>query len=228
MYHFFYKIINNINGKVYYGKHSTDTINDGYMGSGVAIKRAIKKYGKENFSKQILKFFETEQEAILYEKSFITEDIVLNDKTYNLCTGGQGGASWQLWDKNSEEYKEIIKKISCKLVGVNVGKKYYDGRSKKEKNPMWGKFGEKHPLYGRKRPDVSHRLKTNSHMKYATSHPSWYPKQTYRFTFIDGKVITHTGMNDFCKKFGYQQGNLTKVLKGLRNRHRDIIKVEKL
>ena len=49
-YFYFYKITNNKNGKYYYGVHSTNNLNDGYMGSGVGIKRAIEKYGISSFT----------------------------------------------------------------------------------------------------------------------------------------------------------------------------------
>ena len=39
-YHYFYKIENIINGFYYYGIHSTNNLNDGYMGSGRKLKRA--------------------------------------------------------------------------------------------------------------------------------------------------------------------------------------------
>ena len=49
-----YQILNLKNGKIYIGKHSSKSMTDLYMGSGIAIKRAIKKYGRESFEKTIL------------------------------------------------------------------------------------------------------------------------------------------------------------------------------
>lgn len=47
-----YKITNIINGKVYIGKSIKNS--ESYMGSGILIKRAIKKYKLKNFCKEII------------------------------------------------------------------------------------------------------------------------------------------------------------------------------
>ena len=58
-YFYFYKITNNINNHYYYGVHCTDNLDDGYMGSGTRLHYAYKKYGMKNFTKEILKYFDT-------------------------------------------------------------------------------------------------------------------------------------------------------------------------
>jgi hypothetical protein len=89
-YNYFYKITNNINNHFYYGVHCTDNLDDGYMGSGTRLKYAYKKYGIENFSKEILKFFDSITEAYKYESEVVTEDLVHDPDCYNIKCGGEG------------------------------------------------------------------------------------------------------------------------------------------
>lgn len=84
MYYYVYKITNQINGKYYIGAHSTKKLDDGYMGSGKRIRYAINKYGVENFSKEILGFYNTKVEMYLAEKELVK----LGDDCYNLVEGG--------------------------------------------------------------------------------------------------------------------------------------------
>lgn len=62
MYNYFtiYKTTNLCNGKYYIGQHRTNNVNDDYLGSGIILKDAIKKYGKNNFKKEILFIFDNE------------------------------------------------------------------------------------------------------------------------------------------------------------------------
>jgi len=89
-----YKITNKVNGKIYIGKHQTNNINDGYMGSGILLKRAQTKYGAENFVKEILHIFDTEKEMNAKEAELVTEEFCLREDTYNMCVGGKGGFSY--------------------------------------------------------------------------------------------------------------------------------------
>lgn len=87
-YNYFYKITNNLNNHYYYGIHSTDNIDDGYMGSGTRLHLAYKKYGIENFTKEILKYFDTREEASEYEAEMVTEQLVKDKSCYNRIVGG--------------------------------------------------------------------------------------------------------------------------------------------
>ena len=115
IYHYFYKITNLKNNKFYYGVHSTDNLDDGYMGSGTIIKRIIKRYGKEYLKKDILKYFENSEDMFEYEKRFITEDVIKDPKCYNLTNGGNG------YSKNHYVTDEVRNKISEKR--KNTGSK---------------------------------------------------------------------------------------------------------
>ena len=66
-----YRITNLMNGKMYIGKHVTSNLGDGYMGSGLVINQALKKYGKENFRKEWLGFYEDEEELDYMERVFV-------------------------------------------------------------------------------------------------------------------------------------------------------------
>lgn len=87
-YNYFYKITNLLNNHYYYGIHSTDNLDDGYMGSGKRLRYAYKKYGIENFTKEILKYFDTRKEAGNYEAEMVTEQLVKDNNCYNCTVGG--------------------------------------------------------------------------------------------------------------------------------------------
>jgi hypothetical protein len=88
MYFCVYKIVNKINQKEYIGFHSTNDLNDGYMGSGKLILRALEKYGPSAFEKTILKVFDNQKEAEAYERYLVDEEYVNRPDTYNLSIGG--------------------------------------------------------------------------------------------------------------------------------------------
>lgn len=91
VFYVIYKITNNLNGKIYIGKHQTEDLNDAYMGSGKILRRAIAKHGRDNFSKEILHVFTEEAEMNAKEAEIVSAEFVKSDSNYNLCPGGRGG-----------------------------------------------------------------------------------------------------------------------------------------
>lgn len=109
-YYYTYKISNLINNKYYYGKHSTNNLYDNYSGSGTILKNAYKKYGKENFKFEVLKYFHNENELNIAEKELINDSVIFDKNSYNITIGGHGGKNKNLLnkvtvcDKNGKTY----------------------------------------------------------------------------------------------------------------------------
>ena len=89
-YHYFYKITNLLNNHFYYGVHSTNNLDDGYMGSGHRLHRVYNKYGQNNFIKEILKYFNNREDALNYEEEIVNEELIHNNNCYNEVLGGGG------------------------------------------------------------------------------------------------------------------------------------------
>lgn len=106
-YHFIYKTTCKVNGKFYYGMHSTDSLDDGYVGSGTRLWHAIKKHGRENFSIEILEFLPDRESLKKREAELITEEMLKDPMCMNLKLGGDGG-----WYLTEEQYKSRNKKCS--------------------------------------------------------------------------------------------------------------------
>jgi len=116
MFYTVYKITNLINSKIYIGVHKTDNLNDRYMGSGNNIRRAIKKYGKENFKKEYLAIFENEIDMFKMESMLVNDEFIKNEYSYNIKNGGLG--SWKYVNDNlSDDYK----KSKGEWLGLNFG-----------------------------------------------------------------------------------------------------------
>lgn len=87
--HVVYETQNKANGKIYVGVHTTTLFRDDYLGSGVALGNAIKKYGRQNFSNKLLKIFTNIDDAYAYENLIVDEEFVNRSDTYNIALGGR-------------------------------------------------------------------------------------------------------------------------------------------
>lgn len=123
MKYIIYKITNTKNQKIYIGKHQTLNVDDSYFGSGIALEKAIKKYGKKWFTKEVLYIFDNEFEMNEKEKEIVNEQFISTNQTYNLGIGGEGGSHFK-GKKHTEETKK-------RLSEMNKNKKHSEETRKK-------------------------------------------------------------------------------------------------
>jgi hypothetical protein len=107
-YHYIYKTTNLKNSKFYVGMHSTDNLNDGYLGSGTRLKRSIRRNGIQNFKIEFLEFFDNRTDLANREKELVNEELLKDHMCMNLKPGGTGGF-------NNEEHK-----IKAQTAGLKI------------------------------------------------------------------------------------------------------------
>lgn len=115
MYYIVYKTVNLINGHYYIGYHKQKNLSfDGYLGSGVLLNKAIKKYGRENFKRETLYIFKTKEYAVLKEKELVDLSLILCDLCYNIRCGGEGG------DTRIGKSQDELQSISQKSLNTKI------------------------------------------------------------------------------------------------------------
>lgn len=91
LHHIVYRTTCMLDGRTYIGVHSTNDLEDGYLGSGILIDRAVKAYGPENFTREILSHHPSRLEASEEEKRLVHSEYILCPKNFNLRVGGDNG-----------------------------------------------------------------------------------------------------------------------------------------
>jgi group I intron endonuclease len=123
---------NLINGKKYIGKDSFN--NPEYLGSGALLLEDIKKYGRENFKKDILEYCtkDTLGEREEYWIDFF--NATKSSDYYNIRSQTSG---WYNKELNPEKYNYVTKKISesnkGKIVPQETRDKISQNQERKEK-----------------------------------------------------------------------------------------------
>lgn len=125
---YIYEITNQINGKTYIGqrmcpKEIEFPDNDvKYMGSGIHLVRSQKKYGIENFTKEVIAVCSTKQEVDILEQQYIALYRSIGKAEYNITAGGQGTVGMDPWNKGKHGIysEETLQKISESHKGMKM------------------------------------------------------------------------------------------------------------
>jgi group I intron endonuclease len=145
---FIYKTTNLINGKIYIGKRSNIKYSEKYLGSGVILRWAIEKYGRENFIREILEDG-IEDRKILNEREIYWikfYDSMNLEIGYNLTPGGEGFYPTE----------EILKRLSDALMGHEVSEETRKKISESNKGKVSQFKGKKHTEESKEKNRQSH------------------------------------------------------------------------
>jgi hypothetical protein len=175
MIYYLYKITNLCNGKIYIGIHKAKSMDDGYMGSGKLLKAAIKKYGKENFCKDIIETFDNEEDMVAREQEIVTSEFVLAENNYNIMPGGKFGSPERngLSFKNKKHSLETIEKIRRSALGrehTDATRKKLSENNFSKTNPVKQKEHAKRA--GSYTKSVEHKLKISEALKNIQRDPN--------------------------------------------------------
>lgn len=185
-----YKTTNLITNSWYIGKDSLNKSN--YLGSGKILKLAIKKYGIENFTKEILDYAVDLKELEEKEIFYIRQERKNNkNKSYNIAEGGTGGDTFtnnpsreDIREKHRESGLKNKMSKECRDAANEWRKKYHKMYGSeilediKEKNRLEhsNKIKEyfrnnEHPFKGKKHSEET-KTKMSEKLK-GENHPNW-------------------------------------------------------
>ena len=182
---YIYKTTNLLNGKIYIGKRVYRKKDDKwYLGSGIYLNRVIKKYGRENFKKEILEWCDNKSHLCQREIYWINQLNSTNPKIgYNLSLGGDGG------NVGVEAYIKIGNKLRGKKKSKEFGEKVSKALKGKAKSK---EHNEKvrQALLGRKRPkEVVDKMSKSIKNKYDNDWKSPVQIEVYQYDKTTGNYI---------------------------------------
>ena len=236
-FYFVYKITNMINQKFYYGVHYTHEFNDGYFGSGLLIKKAINKYGIENFEKTMIHVYDNREEAYNKEKEILAE-VLTNKDCYNIAKGGTGGDTISF----NPNKIEIRKKVRATLNSMSEERKMEISKKRSRKgsdNGMFqsARFGELNPMYGKIQSDETKqkislankgkpsKRKGKRLTEEQKKNMEGVNSKSWVFLY-NGEKVEFVNLKKYSKEHGLNETCMSRVYRGISVIHKGYTKYE--
>jgi hypothetical protein len=181
-----------ITNKFYVGMHSTDKLNDTYLGSGKLLMLSVKKYGKHQHKKEVLELLSSREELIEREKDIVNEDLLSDPNCLNLITGGRTYVNLNIAANKNNMKKaraEHFKKLNeDSLYRESYGKSISDSIS-----------GENNSFFGKRHNENAKSKISNSHKgKHIGADNCQFGKiWIYNEELKASKIIRKTQLDEF-------------------------------
>lgn len=210
-YHYIYKTTCLVTGKFYVGMHSTDNLEDNYLGSGKILGYSRCKYGDENHVREILEYASDRKSLALREKEIVNEDLLKDPLNINLKYGGDGGTHGresEIWARSGYKDK-IIPLISAgnkkRWEDSNYRKKVLEGTARSWLNPTAKMLNRKPPFLGKHCSDEHKKKISESNKKMTGEKNSQYGTSWVIFDSMKPIKIKKDQLDEYISR-GYRQG----------------------
>ena len=209
-FNFINKTTNELTKRYYIGMHSTNDLEDGYLGSGKLLWYSIKKYGKEKHKREILEYFSDRKSLKKREKEIVNEDFLKDKNCMNIQMGGEGFGSSEEARKaaiNSIKRQNWLRKNDpkwakrdFKIRSKAMKRQFKDGT---RKNIYW--TGKKH------KPETIERLKqVHKGRAIGEKNGSFGSKWIYNEELKESKRCKEDELSELLKIDGWKLGRKIK------------------
>jgi group I intron endonuclease len=242
---YIYCIVNKVNGKMYVGKMSKVVkYSKSYMGSGKLIKKAIEKYGKDSFIKEILEENVAKEDLSFREMFWIKN---LNTKLpngYNLTDGGEGFIGLKRSQSQIEKHRKAITGKKASFETRNKMSQAHKGKKKSAEHVLHvskaltgRKLSPEHveklaaAHRGKKISEEQKKMISDFHKGRSTSDETKVKmslankaKVNIQLLSLDGQVIaTYESIKDAIRQTGATASGVFRCLSGERKTHKGYI-----
>lgn len=205
-FHYIYKTTCLVTNRYYIGMHSTDNLDDGYIGSGQRLWHSINKHGRDNHQCEILEFLDSRAALKIREREIVNEEMLKDSQCMNLKVGGDGG--WICHGFYSDEHRQKCSSLGGKVGGPKVAKIYAKKNLETSKKNFLEKNGFSGVFQGKTHSEESKRKIGLANSKYTGESNSQFGT-CWIHNDVESKKIKKDELEKFLS-FGWKKGRKMK------------------